>query len=203
MKKIKAIFFDLGGVVLTQSLEARFEVIAEVFKKEKKDIEEIFKKYNKDWTIGKLSVETLAKRLIKEFDIKQSTTQILKNWKKVYQNKTLPNKQLLIKIDNLRKNYDLYLLTNTVDLHHRVNSKRDIFIHFNKVFASHIIGIKKPEQDFYIHVLRELKLKPEECVFVDDIKENIDAARDLGIDGIIFQNNNQLFKEFKKRKIAI
>ncbi len=196
MKRIKAIFFDLGGVVLTQNTKARLQTISEVFSVSDKDLESVFKKYNNDWSTGKITVKIMARKLKNRFKHKKPIPQLLKTWEETYKKKTRPNRELINFIDKLRKKYQLYLLTNTVDLHHNVNSKRDIFNHFDGVFASFIIGKRKPEQNFYTHVLDELKLKPGECMFIDDINENVEAAKKLGIKGIQFANNQKLLKDF-------
>lgn len=203
MKKIKAIFFDLGGVVLTQRPEARLETIAEVFEISVKDLESVFKKYNNDWSTGKITVKTLAKKLKGEFKHKKTLSNILKTWKEVYINKTVPNIDLINLIDVLKRKYQVYLLTNTVDLHHGVNSKRNIFSHFDGIFASFLMGKKKPEQNFYTHVLEELELNPNECVFIDDRKENIDAAKKIGIESILFKNNQKLLIDLRKLGVKV
>ena len=203
MKKIRAIFFDLGGVVLTQKAEVRLETIAEAFELDKNDLEVVFKKYSKDWSTGKISATILAKQLKQEFKFKKGTQDILRNWKKVYERKTLPNKELLNLIDELRKTYKIYLLTNTVDLHHNINSKRSIFNHFDQVFASFIIGKRKPDSDIYEHALKKVNLKAAECIFTDDLKKNINAAKNLGFNTILFQNNESFIRELNGIGIKI
>ena len=59
---------------------------------------------------------------------------------------------------------------------------------FNRVFTSGHAGMRKPDLGFYRHVLEEIKLAPEEAVFVDDKTENVLAARSLGINSIVFDN---------------
>ena len=51
-------------------------------------------------------------------------------------------------------------------------------IHF---YLSHEIQLRKPNADIYEFVLKENNLKPEECLFIDDTKENTDTANKLGI----------------------
>ena len=55
--------------------------------------------------------------------------------------------------------------------------------------------IKKPDPKFFKRVLEDSKLNSSECVFIDDKKKNIEAARKFGINGILFLNINQLKKE--------
>jgi putative hydrolase of the HAD superfamily len=55
---------------------------------------------------------------------------------------------------------------------------------FDGVVISSEVGLRKPDPAIYRHALGLLGLRPEECVFVDDIKRNVRAAADLGITGV-------------------
>lgn len=61
---------------------------------------------------------------------------------------------------------------------------------FNQVFTSGHAGMRKPDPNFYRHVLQEIKLSPEETLFIDDKMENVLAAKSLGIDSLVFDNND-------------
>ena len=60
---------------------------------------------------------------------------------------------------------------------------------FDQVFTSGHAGMRKPDLDFYRYVLQEIQLAPDEVVFIDDKMKNVLAARSLGINGIIFDDN--------------
>jgi HAD superfamily hydrolase (TIGR01549 family) len=57
---------------------------------------------------------------------------------------------------------------------------------FDRVFPSGHAGMRKPDVQFFKHVLREISGKPEEVIMVDDKLENIESARSLGIHGVQF-----------------
>ena len=59
---------------------------------------------------------------------------------------------------------------------------------FNRVFTSGHAGMRKPDLGFYRHVLEEIKLAPEEAVFIDDKMANVLAAKSLGIHSIVFHD---------------
>ena len=58
-----------------------------------------------------------------------------------------------------------------------------------KVFSSSV-GLVKPEREIYEYCLTRLSLEPEETLFIDDKKENIDAACRLGMNAFLFQNTH-------------
>jgi len=52
---------------------------------------------------------------------------------------------------------------------------------FNEFIVSAKLGIKKPDPRIYLITCKKLKVKPENCLFLDDLKENITMARKLKI----------------------
>jgi FMN phosphatase YigB (HAD superfamily) len=92
-------------------------------------------------------------------------------------------------LKRLKRDYSLYLLSNTNSLHIQKIKKlsgRFSYAQFMKQFAmvfySHEMGHRKPERTFYDKVLGDANLKAEDCFFIDDKKENIQMAADLGME---------------------
>lgn len=56
----------------------------------------------------------------------------------------------------------------------------------------------KPSPEIYQLLLSRYELEPEECVFIDDLQENIDAAKKQGIHGIVFESYEQVVKKLDK-----
>ena len=86
------------------------------------------------------------------------------------------------------KKYRLFLLSNTNDFHiswiqddWQEELYEDFKSQFEKFYLSHEIDLRKPNRDIFEFVLNENNLKPEETYFIDDTKENTDAAAALGI----------------------
>ena len=59
-------------------------------------------------------------------------------------------------------------------------------------YKEHLI---KPDRAIYQLLLQRYDLNSNECVFIDDLEENIKAARELGINGIVFKNFEQAKEE--------
>jgi putative hydrolase of the HAD superfamily len=55
---------------------------------------------------------------------------------------------------------------------------------FDVVVISGEVGMRKPEERIYRHVLAALDVEPHEAVFVDDVRGNVDAAVALGMVGV-------------------
>jgi putative hydrolase of the HAD superfamily len=62
---------------------------------------------------------------------------------------------------------------------------RDLFTGvFDSVVISSEVGMRKPEERIFRHALADLGLAPDQCVFIDDIEANVEAARALGMVGL-------------------
>lgn len=58
--------------------------------------------------------------------------------------------------------------------------------HSENVFVSYKLGLLKPDIEIYQKVLLKLNAKPEEVIFIDDKPKNVNAAKSIGIHGIVF-----------------
>lgn len=74
---------------------------------------------------------------------------------------------------------------------------------FNCIILSHDVKFRKPDPQIFRALFNELKLKPEECLFIDDSEKHIKAGERLGMDGIVFKSHDQLTRELAQRKILL
>lgn len=88
----------------------------------------------------------------------------------------------------LSTRYRLFLLTNTDSIHidrfeHKVGMSfyTDFYRCFEKVYYSYEMGMRKPQPEIFTTILNKHDLSPKRTLFVDDKKENTDAAEALGI----------------------
>lgn len=98
---------------------------------------------------------------------------------------------------SLKKNYKLYLLSNSNVIHYRrfileLNEFIDFRSLFDGVYFSHEQGLRKPDKDFYQLLLEQNNLSPQESLFIDDLDKNIEAAEKLGIQTYYLNNESIL-----------
>lgn len=72
---------------------------------------------------------------------------------------------------------------------------------FDRVFVSSKIHYAKPDRDAYRYVLRQLKVRPSEALMVDDRIENIRGAKKAGMHGIVYKNARQFKAAMKKYEL--
>jgi len=75
--------------------------------------------------------------------------------------------------------------------------------YFNPVFLSYEMGVEKPHPDAYKIVLQRLGVSPEAVLFIDNTPENVEAARKLGIESILFTQPGKLREDLRARGILL
>lgn len=97
------------------------------------------------------------------------------------------------------KGYQVLVLSNFSDKVARENPDALDFLEYvDGGILSYRDGVIKPDPAIYRLLIDRYGLKPEECVFLDDIRKNLDAAKKFGIHTILFQNVDQAKEELKK-----
>ena len=89
------------------------------------------------------------------------------------------------------KGYQFYLLSNCSMQFYQYYQSKSIFQHFKELYTSAKYQKIKPNLDIYQDFLSRYHLKANECLFVDDLKENIDAAIKVGMKGFVYHQNIQ------------
>ena len=67
---------------------------------------------------------------------------------------------------------------------------------FHKAYFSHLMKMRKPDQEIFNYVLKENNLNANETLFMDDILENIEGAKAVGIQTIQITSTNQILSLF-------
>jgi len=96
------------------------------------------------------------------------------------------------------------LLSNTNELHYSYCKKEYPELKlFESTVLSYKTGVMKPHPRIYIEAVNKLRLKPQECVYIDDIPEYAEAANLLEINGIRFKNIAQVRRELEKLGVKL
>ena len=203
MKKIKAVILDLGVVIINIDQEKTLRAF-ERLGIDLEDINEsmpIFKQYEKGEILDEDFILTLKNALKGH----ATDEQITKAWNAMILD--IPAHRFRL-IEELRKHYNVHLLSNTNSIHineikeyiSKYHPNEDWQNTFDKMFLSYEIGLRKPDATIYEHVLKKINLKADETIFVDDSRANIKGAEKIGINCIWTQNgiDEWLWEELKK-----
>jgi len=100
-----------------------------------------------------------------------------------------PDEAMLDLAERLKKNYQLYLLSNTNEIHYTE------FLRIPRLMKaiprqglSFEYGVMKPDPEIYRRFLDEFDLHAGESVLIDDVLENVQSAREMGMHGIPHRN---------------
>lgn len=92
--------------------------------------------------------------------------------------------------------YPMYALTDNVhEIVAYLRNRYDFWQYFRGVVVSAEIGLLKPEPAIFRHLLETHALRPENTVFIDDMKANVIGAREQGIHAIQFESADQVERE--------
>ena len=96
--------------------------------------------------------------------------------------------------------YKIYLLSNFPKrlFEKEANEKFDFIRYTDGKVISSFVKMIKPDREIYEYLFNTYSLKPEECVFVDDRAKNVEAAKALGMKGIIFEGYEDGSVKLKK-----
>ncbi len=97
----------------------------------------------------------------------------------------------------MKNKLDLYIFTSET-IQDDPELKPDLKPVFKEIFSASKMSILKKETSAYKRLIEEVKLNPNEVIYVDDSKENINAAKDTGLQTILYTNNNQTILEISK-----
>lgn len=179
---IKNIIFDFGDVFINLDKQATLQNLATFGIREiDNEMLQILHEYEQ----GNLATETFCAFFKERFNV--SEEDFIVAWNAILLDFPNHRLQFLKALSNSNK-YRLFLLSNTNELHISWIQKhwgaelyQEFQTCFEQFYLSHEIHLRKPNAAIYEFVLNENNLKAEETFFIDDVKENTDAAEKLGI----------------------
>lgn len=194
---IKNIVFDLGNVLLDFNPDIYLEKLGYSGKIKENLKSAIFE--TKEWLLldrGSITEKEAIKKW-KESNpsLKKEIEKIIFSWEKILKVKK-DSLEILKKLAD--KDYNLYVLSN---FHQKafdyITEKYDFLNYFEGKIISAKVKMIKPEAEIYEHLLNKFDLKAAETLFIDDSKENIEAALKQGIRVIHFEDAVNLERELK------
>jgi len=184
VKNYECILFDLVGVLVSSNL------IFENTYLEDNNI--THQSYFKNWSISKAvtefesgitSEEEFAKVRAAELDIKMSPELYITILRSIRTPIYDGVEEFLSMLS--KQNFKLACLSNTNSIHwDRIENKEIFDKYFVKKFLSYKIGFTKPRKEIYLHAINSLNCPPDKIIFFDDIKENVKAAQDCGLNAV-------------------
>ena len=194
---IKAFIWDLEGVLLqtdddnmpltvAKKLNAPYEKVREIFfsdANDRVDLGEITQDQFNEYLLDALQISRGKKYLLEEF----------------LNEEFYIDKDLLIEITGLRREYKMGLLSNfSDDLRPKIDNEWALGSVFDEIIISCEVGLVKPDPAIFNLMLDRLGVKADESVFIDDRIKNIDGAKEMGFHTIFFIDKDQALEELTR-----
>lgn len=196
---IKNVLFDIGKVIISWHPDKMALIICGG-DKEKADVITKATYNGKYWQRldeGTLGIDEAIELTVKDLggEYRELITSAYKDFTKYVA--LIDDTYTLIKKLN-KEGYNLYLASNFSEKVYDVVKRFSL----NKFFKGHVFSyeekVVKPSVEFFDIMLKRYSLDPGECVFIDDLTENVDGAKKTGIHGFVFKNNQKEAYEFIK-----
>ena len=194
---ITTIFFDIGGVLLTDGWDHDSRrAAAEKFGLDWEQYADRHEKVAHAIETNRMTLEQYLDRTIfyrpREFSREEFRAFIFAQSKekpesiKIVEQLAESKKYFLATINNEILELNLYRLEHF-----------GLRQYFSVFFSSCFLGLRKPDEVIYRLVLQVTQRSPSECVFIDDREVNLECPRELGLHTILFQNATQLRSDLR------
>ncbi|HSW97082.1 MAG TPA: HAD family phosphatase [Candidatus Saccharimonadales bacterium] len=196
---IKAILFDLGGVVFTNGTKKFIDFIATTYSLDKAFVKEIIDGPTATlYREAKITRDEFWKRSLHELQIDEDIDTLEEKWIEGYE--VIAGTRRLIQ--ELSQRYKVYFLSDNVkDRVEKINTRYHFIDWFEDGVFSHEVGVRKPNPQIYTFVLKKAHVEPEEAVFIDDKAEFLPSAKEMGIHTFLFKSPEKLHADLKKNHL--
>jgi FMN phosphatase YigB (HAD superfamily) len=199
LQNIKNLVFDIGDVIIDIDYNRPGKAFQPLAKVDFSDAfsfahqDKIFDKYER----GDISSSEFRDGLRKYLKDGVTDEQIDAAWNTIFVDFPADKFELLLK---LKGRYNTCALSNINDVHLKCIDKyiqthfgrQGLASYFNTAYYSHEMGYRKPEEKIYKMLLEKENINPAETFFIDDRKENVEAATALGIQAFTLTERDNL-----------
>jgi len=148
----------------------------------------------KQYDLGRISSQEFGNRIIDSLGLSLDIKEVRRLWEDIFW--PVPGMEDLIR--HLTGRYELVLLSNTNEWHfNHCFNQFPVVGYFNHYVLSYREGLRKPQQAIYQRAINLAGTRPQECLYIDDIREYVEAAEEVGIHGILFKDVDQLKSEMQ------
>ena len=194
---IRAVFFDLGGVIVRTEFQAPRQQLAERLGMEYEDLSKIV--FDSDSgvraSLGEITSADHWAVVVKRLKRPADELTLIRD---EFFAGDIVDRTLIEYIRSLRGKYKTGLISNAW------SDLRDFVVRekfddaFDKMIISAEVGAMKPEPKIFQVTLEQFGVKPKEAVFVDDFYVNIEGCEKVGIQGIHFKDAESTLQQLKE-----
>ncbi len=193
----RAVFFDLGGVILRTEYQAPREHLAERLNMEYENLVRLVfeSETSRKASLGEISAEEHWASVVNKLNRPASEAKSIRD---EFFAGDITDRDLLDFIRSLRPRYKTGLISNAWgDLRDWIVTEKfdDAFDH---MVISAEVGVMKPKPEIYLLALEQMGVSPADAIFVDDFIENVKGAQAVGMSTVHFRNIDQAVAQLRK-----
>lgn len=203
MSDIKVLFFDVGGVLLTNGWDRTSRrLAADEFDIDWDEFQDRHDSVSGDFEIGNLTLADYLKRTVFYRDRDFTEAAFVEFMK----SQSVAKPDSLAVLDELAAS-DRFLMATLNNESRELNDFRiekfALRRYFSVFLSSCYLGVSKPDREIYRLALEVTQHRPEQCVFIDDRELNLECADLLGIRPVHFTDADQLRVSLKELGIEL
>jgi putative hydrolase of the HAD superfamily len=202
--ELRAILFDLGGVVIDIDFKRAFQIWAALASVDASDLEKRFtfdEAYEQHET-GDLQSSAYFNALGKSLNVSLSEDDLVAGWNDIYLG-TIPGMVKLLATASQR--FPLYAFTNSNPTHQSVWSVRFAaeLSAFKTIYVSSELGVRKPDPRSFSLVAEQMGVQASEVLFFDDSVENVNGAVSAGMRGVVVESTRDITAALGRHGIEV
>ncbi len=189
LQGIRNIIFDLGGVIIDLDFDSAYREFSKLSGHSEEEVRSLTSglTYFADFEKGTISATQFRNELRSLLNIPGNDEYIDNAWNSLLGG--IPPERLQL-LKTLKRHYKLIALSNTNEIHvkefnkivsRELGSMGSFEDHFDVIYFSHQMKMRKPDEEIYKAVLEEQQLLPQETLFIDDNADNINGAASTGL----------------------
>jgi HAD superfamily hydrolase (TIGR01509 family) len=200
-KKRRAIIFDIGRVLVRLDIAGAMGGLAGMISLTPQETWAAIEHDPRwrDWQEGRMSPRDWQLHICRRLGVNLTFEQFSDIWNRVLDPTPLLDGAFL---ESLSKRYCLAVLSNTDPIHvAELEQRFDFFRFFKHRIYSCVVGASKPSPLIFRAALQACKTTADNAIYIDDIPVYVEAARQLGMTGIVFQSPEQLIADLEEFRI--
>jgi glucose-1-phosphatase len=194
--------FDLGNTLIKLAYERVLEAVCRNASTSRDQLVELLEQPGgyRDMERGAVTFRDFYDFVCDKAGYRGSLQELQKIWSDFFDG-TMPGMEDLL--DKVRDKYRVAFLSNSNEIHAELIPRRfgTLFKKDDRFIFSHRFKVAKPDPEIFRRALEVLGALPHQVVFIDDLRENVLAAQEVGLRAFHFRGAGQLIGELQREEL--